>query len=380
MPDGLLATADALAHADLGITVGDAGRRGFPLVYVNEAFERMTGYRAEELIGRSCSFLQEDVDVDPRALGRLREALRDGREARAVLRNRRRDGRPFWNELRLVPLRDEHGVRFFLGFQLDVTSAVDTVRDLRELLSGQQRELEELRALRDALTPPASLVHPTVDIATAFVPAESGVAGDFFLVAESPGSSVTVAVGDAVGHGLRAAKQASFVRTSLSTFAAFTDDPQRLLELANYSLLERTGARPEFVTCVCANLRPEQGEVVVASAGHPVPLRLDDASEVAAGAQGRPLGIDLDLRGRAGRAPLPTGGGLLLYSDGLPEARRVGERGREMFGPGRISAGLHDVQGATPRATIDALVSRVRGFASGPLRDDLCAVAVRRSS
>jgi PAS domain S-box-containing protein len=103
LPDGLLATAAALAHADLGITVGDASRRGFPLVYVNEAFERMTGYRAEELIGRSCSFLQEDVDVDPRALGRLREALRDGREARAVLRNRRRDGRPFWNELRLFP-------------------------------------------------------------------------------------------------------------------------------------------------------------------------------------------------------------------------------------------------------------------------------------
>ncbi len=176
LPEGLLRTAGALAGADLGITVGDAAQPGFPLVYANEAFERMTGYPSEDCLGRKCSLLQDSA-TDSAELQRLREALAARRDVQVTLRNRRKDGEVFWNELRVVSLREEGRLRYVLGFQLDVTHTVETVRRLREVISEQERELTELRAVREALTPPPTLAHGGLDVATAFVPAESGVAG-----------------------------------------------------------------------------------------------------------------------------------------------------------------------------------------------------------
>ncbi|MDP9401228.1 MAG: SpoIIE family protein phosphatase [Actinomycetota bacterium] len=338
----------------------------------------MTGYPSEDCLGRKCSFLQDSA-TDSAELQRLREALAAQRDVQVTLRNRRKDGAVFWNELRVVPLREEGRLRYVLGFQLDVTHTVETVRRLREVISEQERELTELRAVREALTPPPTLAHGGLDVATAFVAAESGVAGDFFLAAPSPRDSITLAVGDAVGHGLRAAKQASFVRTSLSTFAGFTDDPQRLLELANYSLIERTGGSADFVTCVCVNLRPGAGELVVASAGHPPPLRLDDAAPVPPAAQGLPLGTELELRGRQAVPRLAPGDGLLLFSDGLPEARSArGPAGAQRFGDDRVAAGVRELRGEPAQRVIEGLLAEVRRAVDGPLQDDLCAGAVRR--
>ena len=111
----------AIRSSASGIVITDARRAGNPIVYVNPAFEFTTGFSAEEALGQNCRFLQAD-DRDQPALDTLRAAIREGRECKVVLRNYRKDGTLFYNELSLSPVRDEDDrIVNFVGVQDDVT-------------------------------------------------------------------------------------------------------------------------------------------------------------------------------------------------------------------------------------------------------------------
>lgn len=115
-----------------GIIITDAKLPNNPIVYVNPAFERISGYSAGEVIGLNCRFLQ-GADRDQPALEELREAIRSGRECRGVLKNYRKDGTPFWNELYVSPVHDEEGrLTNFVGVQNDVTERKRIEETLRE--------------------------------------------------------------------------------------------------------------------------------------------------------------------------------------------------------------------------------------------------------
>ena len=113
----------AVAASSNGILITDPGLPDNPLVYVNPAFERTTGYSKEEAVGRNCRFLQGEDSNQP-ALEEVRAAVREGRECRVVLRNYRKDGSLFWNELYISPVHDEGGRLInFVGVQNDVTGS-----------------------------------------------------------------------------------------------------------------------------------------------------------------------------------------------------------------------------------------------------------------
>jgi diguanylate cyclase (GGDEF)-like protein/PAS domain S-box-containing protein len=104
-----------------GVLITDPNRPDNPIVYANPAFERITGYSAEEVIGRNCRFLQRD-DRDQPALEEVRTAIREGRDCRVAVRNYRKDGALFWQELSISPVRDDRGrITHFVGIQEDVT-------------------------------------------------------------------------------------------------------------------------------------------------------------------------------------------------------------------------------------------------------------------
>jgi len=103
------------------ISMADAGKPDMPLIYVNPAFERITGYSRDEVIGRNCRFLQGE-EVGQPSLDEIRTALRGGRAGEALAHNCRKDGTPFWNDLRIAPVHDEQGrLTHFIGISDDVT-------------------------------------------------------------------------------------------------------------------------------------------------------------------------------------------------------------------------------------------------------------------
>ncbi len=104
-----------------GVVIADARQPDYPLVYANAAFERMTGYAQSEILGRNCRFLQ-GADADQVGLEGIRYALREKGEARVLLRNYRKDGTLFWNELFMGPVFDDQGqVSHYIGAQNDVS-------------------------------------------------------------------------------------------------------------------------------------------------------------------------------------------------------------------------------------------------------------------
>ncbi|WP_374259829.1 PAS domain S-box protein [Zoogloea sp.] len=113
----------ALEASCNGIVIADMSRDDSPIIYVNPAFERITGYAADEVLGRNCRFLQGDDAASPEVAA-LRHAIASERETQVVLRNFRKDGQPFWNELSVSPVRDPVSGRLthYVGIQNDITA------------------------------------------------------------------------------------------------------------------------------------------------------------------------------------------------------------------------------------------------------------------
>jgi diguanylate cyclase (GGDEF)-like protein/PAS domain S-box-containing protein len=126
-----------VASAPEGVVLVDAQNPERPVIYANPAFEALTGYSAAELLGRNLRLLQgEDREQDGRH--RLREALGKGESCRVLLRNYRKDGTVFWNEMTILPLRDADGrVTHFAGHHRDAGERLRVDPKLpRDSLSG----------------------------------------------------------------------------------------------------------------------------------------------------------------------------------------------------------------------------------------------------
>ncbi len=107
-----------------GVTVAEMGKSDHPLVFVNRAFCKITGYEPDEALGKNCRFLQ-GPETDAKEVRKIRGSLRDGKHCLATLLNYRKDGSPFWNRLSLVPVFDfNRELRYFVGIQSDITQEV----------------------------------------------------------------------------------------------------------------------------------------------------------------------------------------------------------------------------------------------------------------
>jgi PAS domain S-box-containing protein len=130
----------AIAASSNGIVIADARSTDMPITYVNPAFERLTGYSAEEVMGQNCRFLQGNQTDQP-GVKALREALRRGKGCKVVLSNYRKDGAQFWNELTISPIYDANGhLTHFVGIQTDITDR----KQAQEALHSQQEQTENL--------------------------------------------------------------------------------------------------------------------------------------------------------------------------------------------------------------------------------------------
>ncbi|WP_018951723.1 PAS sensor domain-containing protein [Thioalkalivibrio sp. AKL12] len=108
-----------------GIVIAEREGDDNILIYVNRAFEELTGYRSEEILYRDCRFLQGE-DTDQGVRQEIRAAIDENQPCRVTLRNYRKDGSLFWNELSLTPVfNDEDRLTYYIGIQKDITDRVE---------------------------------------------------------------------------------------------------------------------------------------------------------------------------------------------------------------------------------------------------------------
>lgn len=130
----------ALTRTRMPIVVTDARRDGHPIVLANPAFLELTGYRADEILGRDCRFLQ-GPGTSQAAIDQIRAALSEARETTVEILNYRKDGSSFWNRLLISPVHGEDGqLLYMFGSQRDVTEA----HRLEELERAERRLLKEV--------------------------------------------------------------------------------------------------------------------------------------------------------------------------------------------------------------------------------------------
>lgn len=125
-----------------GIVVAEQEGDDNILIYANPAFERLTGYTSEEILYRDCRFLQGS-DRDQPGLAAIREAVKTQQPCRQIIRNYRKDGSSFWNELSITPVFNEGDqLTYYIGIQKNVTEQVHAQQRVKQL----EAELATLRA------------------------------------------------------------------------------------------------------------------------------------------------------------------------------------------------------------------------------------------
>ncbi|MGM3307737.1 PAS domain S-box protein [Anabaena sp. WFMT] len=132
----------AVDSSNNGIVITDVRSPSHPVIYVNQAFERITGYTYSEVMGKNCRLLQ-GTDTNQSGLEELRTAIIMGKSCSVVIRNYRKDGTLFWNELSISPIHEDNGqLSHFIGIQNDITKRQEAEAALKEKEERWQLALE----------------------------------------------------------------------------------------------------------------------------------------------------------------------------------------------------------------------------------------------
>jgi len=262
-----------------------------------------------------------------------------------------------------------YGGRFIAETRL-IEERTTVVRRAEEVLS--QQELAP-RQWAERLAPQALPEFQGFEVGQVYEAGTGLMAGDFYDVHLLGPKRLAAVIGDVSGHGIEASITAFQVKYLLRVFLRQYRDPAQALEELNVQIAAQT--RPdEFVSLCVAVFDENVGTVRYASAGHPPAWLLHDGEVRPLSATGSML--TLDPRGGYGsrEMDLVPGDTLLLYTDGLAEARSGGQ----LFGEERIAQALR----RDPRVSADvlckSLLTAAREFSTGPLRDDVAILAIRK--
>jgi serine phosphatase RsbU (regulator of sigma subunit) len=200
------------------------------------------------------------------------------------------------------------------------------------------------------------------------------VGGDVYDFVELPDGRLAVALGDVTGHGIEAAADMAMAKFVFRSLAREHPEPGELLQFANDVIVGEI-APGKFITLVYLLIDPRTGEIAVAGAGHPAPRVVRTGGELEAlDTQGLVLGIEEGQSYEEVRERLDVGDAVVLYTDGVLEARRDGE----LYGFGRLDGVLTRERARAPEDLARAVLDDCRSFARGELADDCAIVVVRR--
>jgi len=268
-----------------------------------------------------------------------------------------------------APITDET-VDAALALAGQAALAVDNAR-----LYAQQKAFAD--TMQRSLLPRAAPAVPGLEVGEVYESsARVDVGGDVYDFLELDGGRLAVVLGDVTGHGVEATADMAMAKFVFRSLAREHSEPGEFLAAANDVVVEEI-APGKFITMVYVAVDPVRGEVACASAGHPPPrLVLPDGTVRSLDANGLVLGIDFGQTYVEARTELPPGATIVLYTDGVVEARKAGE----LYGAERLDALLVRERERTAADLARAVLADARRFAGGELSDDLAVVVIRRTA
>jgi sigma-B regulation protein RsbU (phosphoserine phosphatase) len=388
LQDWLALKDRALSVAAEGITIADARLPDRPLIYVNEGFERLTGYTAAEVLGKNCKFLQ-GRDSDQDTVGSIREALEKGIESTVEILNRRKDGTPFWNRLSITPVRADSGeLTHFIGVQSDVTKRKKAEEALREVNAQMRRDLEEAARIQQAWLPQSVPSVPGFSFAWKFRPCDE-LAGDGLNIIHLDEHLYGVHILDVSGHGVPAAllsvslnrmlspqpeQSCLFVPAPASPTGFAPADPALVAATLNRQFAAGP-ATGRFFTIIYGILDIRNGAFRYVTAGHPPPLLINaEGAQVCPLASGVPIGALPGFQFKERTVHLAPGDRLLLYTDGASEAFDAED---EEMGEQRLLDALVELYSLPPEDSLAEMVRRIEDWCpGGQPQDDVTLLSI----
>jgi serine phosphatase RsbU (regulator of sigma subunit) len=248
--------------------------------------------------------------------------------------------------------------------------AIDNAR-----LYGQQKAFAD--TMQRSLLPRAAPELAGLELGDVYESAAKvEVGGDVYDYLTLGDGRLAVVLGDVTGHGVDATADMAMAKYVFRSLAREHPDPGTFLAAAN-EVVSSEIAPGRFITMVELVFDAAGGEVACASAGHPPPrLVLPDGSVESIPARGLALGIDAPQAYDTVTEAFPPGAIVVVYTDGVIEARRGGEQ----FGPERLDALLAERRGLPPQAVAEAALAACRDWTEGELTDDFAVVVVKRAA
>jgi|GEM_PF-1158678 len=373
--DALRLRDRAIEASSVGIVITDPYQPDNPIIHANPAFIRLTGCRREEVVGQNPRFLQ-GPGTDPKAVEQIRQALREARDCHLTLKNYRKDGTPFWNELFISPVRDEKGkLTHFIGTQTDVTA----LKQMEE----ERHEMDIARQIQLSLLPRVPLQLDGVQVAGYCLPAVH-VGGDYFdyFTLED---SLDIVIADVSGHSVGAAMLMAETRSTLKMethwlvrekAAGFANGAAETLSILNDLLFEDLDRADSFISMFYVKYDAARRELTYANAGHNRPLLWRRRGVcVELDAEGLILGVKKRVTFEEKKIALEEGDVLLLYTDGVVDARN---RAGEFFGTRRLLDLFVAHAQTTPEGLIKVVVHELEDFCqASSFDDDISLVALK---
>jgi serine phosphatase RsbU (regulator of sigma subunit) len=246
--------------------------------------------------------------------------------------------------------------------------AIDNAR-----LYQQQKQFAD--TMQRSLLPRSRPVVAGLEVGEVYQPsARVEVGGDLYDFLTLEDRRLAVVLGDVTGHGVDATADMAMAKFVFRSLAREHPEPADFLAAANDVICSEIGPG-KFISMSYVVVDGAHGRIAGASAGHPSPrIVLPDGSTRQLEAHGLVLGIDSGQEYAASQTELPVGASLVLYTDGVIEARRDGE----LYGDERLDALLAERHELQARALAAAIAEDAREFAGGDLSDDLAVVVIRR--
>jgi serine phosphatase RsbU (regulator of sigma subunit) len=261
--------------------------------------------------------------------------------------------------------------QFLTGFAAQAALALQNARHF-------QMEQGVAETMRRSLLPPAQLEAPPLEIGTFCEPLaiDAGrVGGDYYDLLTLPDGRIAASIADVCGKGMAAAVRTALSKYTVRAYASETPWPRQVLTRANSALLAQDQNSETFTTIAYALIDPAAGSLAVAVAGHPPVLLYRAAARrcVCLEAGGAALGVLPDAEYEEALEAFEPGDVLLLYTDGVLEARR----GNEQFGLERLEEVFSRAVGLAPSQVAAQIVAAARDFAGGRLTDDVTLLVLK---